>query len=52
MQTGQFAPVANGSGLRAEPYFDCAVDGATAPYGSLGAQRATVVQERNAGLLA
>lgn len=37
--------------LKAEPYFDYAVDGATAPYGSLGGQRASLVRERIDGLL-
>lgn len=32
--------------LRAEPYFDYAVEGATASYGRLGTERARVVQER------
>ena len=32
--------------LRAEPYFDYAVDGMTASYGSLAAARAGVVRER------
>ncbi len=32
--------------LRAEPYFDYAVDGATATYGSLGAGRAELVRSR------
>ena len=37
--------------LQAEPYFDYAVDGATAPYGSLGRQRASVVRDRINALL-
>lgn len=32
--------------LQAEPYFDYAVDGATASYGLLGAERANLVRER------
>lgn len=32
--------------LRAEPYFDYAVDGATANYGPLGAERARLVRDR------
>jgi hypothetical protein len=31
------------SGLREQPFFDYAVDGATAVYGPLGAQRADLV---------
>lgn len=37
--------------LQAEPYFDYAVDGATASYGSLGGQRASLVRDRIDGLL-
>jgi len=37
--------------LQAEPYFDYAVDGATAPYGSLGGQRASLVRDRIDALL-
>lgn len=38
--------------LRAESYFDYAVDGATAPYGSLAGRRADSVRARIDGLLA
>jgi hypothetical protein len=38
--------------LRAEPYFDYAVDGATAGYGPSGAERARLIQERLDILLA
>jgi hypothetical protein len=38
--------------LRAEPYFDYAVDGATATYGPLGAERAHLVRARIEELLA
>jgi hypothetical protein len=37
--------------LREEPYFDYAVDGATASYGSLGAERASLVRDRLDNLL-
>lgn len=37
--------------LRAEPYFDYAVDGATAGYGPLGAERASLVRGRLDDLL-
>jgi hypothetical protein len=37
--------------FRADPYFDYAVEGATAAYGPLGAQRADLVRARIAGLL-
>lgn len=37
--------------LRAEPYFDYAVDSATAGYGSLGAERANVLRRRLDDLL-
>ncbi|MBS1861665.1 MAG: hypothetical protein JSS68_08120 [Actinobacteria bacterium] len=40
------------STLRAEPYFDYAVDGATAGYGSVGADRALLVRDRVDELLA
>lgn len=33
------------SGLRAEPYFDYAVDSATAVYGPLGAERASLLRD-------
>jgi hypothetical protein len=38
--------------LRAEPYFDYAVDGATATYGTLGEERARLVRTRLDDLLA
>jgi len=38
--------------LREEPYFDYAVEGATAIYGSVGAERARVVRDRIEKLLA
>lgn len=37
--------------LRAEPYFDYAVDSATASYGQLGAERARLLRARIDGLL-
>lgn len=39
-------------GLRAEPYFDYAVEGATASYGPIGAERAGLVRDRIEELLA
>jgi predicted nucleotidyltransferase len=39
------------SKLREEPYFDYAIEGATAIYGSVGAERAVVVQARIDSLL-
>jgi predicted nucleotidyltransferase len=38
--------------LRAEPYFDYAVEGATASYGPTGAERARLVRDRIEELLA
>jgi hypothetical protein len=38
--------------LRAEPYFDYAVDSATAAYGPIGVERAAVVRARIDELLA
>jgi hypothetical protein len=38
--------------LRAEPYFDYAIDGATASYGPIGAERARLVRGRIEELLA
>jgi len=38
--------------LRAEPYFDYAVEGATASYGLIGAERARIVRNRIEELLA
>lgn len=38
--------------LRAEPYFDYAVEGATASYGAIGAERARLVRDRIEELLA
>lgn len=38
--------------LRADSYFDYAVEGATASYGPIGAERARLVQDRIEGLLA
>ncbi|HEX6153346.1 MAG TPA: nucleotidyl transferase AbiEii/AbiGii toxin family protein [Solirubrobacterales bacterium] len=38
--------------LRAEPYFDYAIEGATASYGAIGIQRARLVQGRIEKLLA
>lgn len=38
--------------LRAEPYFDYAVEGATASYGAIGAERAGLVRDRIEELLA
>jgi hypothetical protein len=38
--------------LRAEPYFDYAVEGATASYGPIGAERARLVRDRIEELLA
>lgn len=40
------------SDLRTEPYFDYAVEGATASYGPVGAERASFVQGRIEELLA
>jgi len=37
--------------LRAEPYFDYAIEGATASYGSIGAERARLVRDRVERLL-
>jgi hypothetical protein len=37
--------------LRADSYFDYAVEGATASYGPIGAERARLVQDRIEGLL-
>jgi hypothetical protein len=37
--------------LRAEPYFDYAVEGATASYGPIGAERAQLVRDRIEELL-
>ncbi len=38
--------------LRTEPYFDYAVEGATASYGTIGIERAQLVRDRIEGLLA
>ena len=38
--------------LRAEPYFDYAVEGATATYGAIGVDRAQLVRDRIEELLA
>lgn len=38
--------------LRAEPYFDYAVEGATATYGAIGVERARLVQDRIEEILA
>jgi len=38
--------------MRAEPYFDYAVEGATASYGAIGAERARLVRDRIEELLA
>jgi hypothetical protein len=39
------------SSLKAEPYFDYAIDGSTAGYGQLGLERARLVRSRLEGLL-